>query len=531
MPISTLKDEFPSHEGTRQPESDQRASPMSPTRDFVVFFLVMVILALAANAFTLTTYPAIHTDEPWYANLAQNWLTTGNRWTTLDVGPFPDGRGQGTTLLGALPTRLAIQLGGLSLQAIRLPSLLAGIVLLSVVGAIGSLLWPGRSGPLAVLVLALQPLFLLTSHLARPEIWLALVALLALKCSLLGWKRNQPLWDVAAALLAVLSLDIHKNGAVFAIGLAATYVARYGRTVLQQRNSLAFIGTSLVGVSVYFYRNAESLLRLFSTQGSGGSALSSATSHSIPLLSGNPLYWLLNELARYAWYFGHDQMGALLLGFAIAAALRRRTEADRLLLVWLLGSAIGTMLLVSRRFELYLLPMVSVGILLVGRGMADLLQRPEPWGRRAMVFTLTVLMLPLLLIVGEGATGNAARLERELRESVPRERILGSNRYWLAFTGCDYRSLDVVNHYHHTYGFSLEESMAAIRPDYLIFDETIEAQLQEDFGTGGDMMDYYALPRADFERFLDDHTTLVRLLIIPGYGTIQIRQVHWRAES
>jgi 4-amino-4-deoxy-L-arabinose transferase-like glycosyltransferase len=503
----------------------------SSTRDFVIFLLVITILVLAANAFTLTTYPVIHTDEPWYANLAYNWLTTGNRWTTLDIGAFPEGRGQSTTLLGALPTRLAVQLGGLSLQAIRLPSLLAGMALLGVTAAIGSLLWPGRSGPLAALVLALQPLFLMASHLVRPEIWLALVVMLALECSLLGWKRSQPLWDVAAALLTVLSLEIHQNGAVFAVGLAATYVPRYGRTVLRERNSLAFLGTSLLGALMYLCRSAGWLPRLFAAQsGVGSNMLGGATPHSIPLLSSNPLCWFLNEVARYAWYFGHDQMGALLLGFAVGAALRRRTGADRLLLAWLLGSAVAMMLLVSRTFELYLLPMISVGTLFVGRGMAALLQHPEPWGRRAMLFTLTVLMLPLPLMVSTNIY-DPAELHRELRESVPCARILGLNRYWLAFTECDYRSFDVINHYHHTHGFSFEESMAALRPEYLVFDETIEEKLQENFGPGGDMIDYYGLPRAEFERFLDNHTTPLRLLIVPGYGTIQIRQVHWGTGS
>lgn len=148
-----------------------------------------------------------------------------------------------------------------------------------------------------------------------------------------------------------------------------------------------------------------------------------------------------------------------------------------------------------------------------------------------MLFTFTALMLPLLLIVGESIEDETRLLQRELRQSVPCGRILGPNRYWLAFTECDYRSLDVISHYHHIHGFSLEESMVAIRPDYLIVDETIETKLQEDFGTGGDMLDYYALPRAEFERFLDDRTTLVRLLIAPGYGTIQIRRVHWGTES
>jgi len=496
------------------------------TRNFAIFFLTMAVIALVGNVLTLTTYPRIHTDEPWYANLAQNWLTTGHRWTTLDMGPFPDGRGQGTTSLGALPTRVAIQLWGLNLQAIRLPSLLAGLGLLGVAGASGTLLWSGRSGLLAVLVLALQPLFLTASHLARPEIWLALTALLALQCSLLGWRRKQALWDVTAALLTVLSLEIHQNGAVFAVGLIATYVARYGRRVFRQKSTLAFAGAGLLGTLAYFLRRGSALLRWLQVQPSSA-GVSRAVSHSIPLLARNPAYWLLSEAARYLLYFGRDQVGALLLGVGIATALRRRRGADRVLLSWLLGSAIGMALLVSRRFELYLLPMMSVGALLVGRGMEDLLERPGRWRRQAIVFILAVLMLPLPLIAVGSAAASPSQLHQELRGSIPCGRIVGPNQYWLAFTDCDYRSLDVVNHYHHTHGFSFEESMASVRPDYLILDETIEPKLQGDFGTGGTMIDYYALPRGELERFLDEHTTIAHLLIVRGYGTIQIRQVHW----
>lgn len=528
MSTPMLRDGLPPHARAEQTEDDLSVHPVALPRHLVILLTAVSVVALAINVLTLTTFPDIHTDEAWYANLAQNWIATGKRWTTLDAGPFPDGRGQGTTLLGAFPTRIAIQLWGLNLRAIRLPSLLAGLALLGVVAAVGHLLWPGRSGPLAALLLALQQLFLLGSHVARPEIWLTLVVLLAFGCSLLGWKHKQPLWDVAAALLAVLSLEIHQNGVVFVIGLAATYLARHGRRVLRHRGSLAFVGTGLVGALVYFYRHPGWVLP---GQGSGG-LLGGTGSHSIPLLSMNPLCWVLNELARYVSYFGRDQIAALLLGFGIGIALHRRSEADNVLLAWLLGSAIALMLLVNRLFELYLFPLISVGMLFAGRGLADLLQHPDARRRQAVAFILfTVLTLPLLLMFSVSLADHTARMQRQLRETIPCQRILGPNQYWLAFTDCHYRSFDVINHYHHVQGLSFTESMAAIRPDYLIVDETLERKLHEGFGSGGDMMGYYALPRAEFEQFLEKHTSIVRLLIVPGYGTIQIRQVHWETGS
>ena len=117
------------------------------------------------------------------------------------------------------------------------------------------------------------------------------------------------------------------------------------------------------------------------------------------------------------------------------------------------------------------------------------------------------------------------------RGEVGREKVtvspVGSGS--VAFTDCEYRALDVISHYHHRHGYSFEEAMTVARPDYLILDETLEPVLQDDFGTAGDMIGYFALPRAEYERFLQERTTLVRLFTLPGYGTIQIWQVHWEA--
>jgi 4-amino-4-deoxy-L-arabinose transferase-like glycosyltransferase len=527
--VDTLNSEISFLRIAEKRESDKRHASVALSRRFVSLLMAVAVVALTVNVLTLTTYPAIHTDEAWYANLAQNWLATGSRWTTLDIGAFPDGRGQGTTTLGAVPTRLAIQAWGLSLKSIRLPSLLAGLALLGVVAGVGSLLWPGRSGPLASLVLLTQPLFLLGSHLARPEIWLALVVLLALGCSVLGWKRNQLAWDVVAGLLAVLAVEIHQNGTVFAVGLAVAYLVRYGRAVLRQRGSLAFYGTSLLGMMAYLYRHVDWLLP---DQGSGSAGgFGAHASHSMPLLSDNPLQWVVNELVRYLLYFGKEPLAALLLGLGIAAALRRRGMADRVLLAWLAGSALAMMLLVSHKLETYLLPMLSVGALLVGHGMADLLEREGARGRQAVALTFGVLALPLLLTLGESGTNQTAQLQRELQAAVPCERILGPNRYWLAFSDCDFRSWDVVSHYHHLRGTSFEESMAAIRPDYLLIDSTIVSKLRDDFEMGSQAGSYYALPREDFQRFLDERTTLVRWIATPAHDAIQVREVHWDRES
>jgi hypothetical protein len=69
--------------------------------------------------------------------------------------------------------------------------------------------------------------------------------------------------------------------------------------------------------------------------------------------------------------------------------------------------------------------------------------------------------------------------------------------------------------------------MAAIRPDYLLIDDTVLGKLRADFDTGGTTGSYYAMPEADFERFLDEQTKIIGGINVPGYGTVQIREVWW----
>ncbi len=495
------------------------ARPVS-RRDFAIFVIVVLGLAQIVSGMTLTAFPDIHPDEAWYANLALNWLETGKAWTTVDIGPFDGGQGMGTTLLGAVPSRLAIELFGLNLQSLRLLSFLAGIGALATVAVVGAQLWSWRTGCLAAAALALQTVFLVSSHMSRPEVWLLLAAMLALAASLVGWRREQPLWDALAAVLAVGSVEIHQHGAVFAVALASTYLARYGRRAWREPGALYFGVVAGLGGSLV-------LVRTFGPGGQNAmSALGLGTSHSVPLFSSHPLSWPLKELGRYVAYFADAQLDALLIGLAVLLAVRRRTISDRIALSWLAGAAIGMMLLVSRVFIVYLLPMAGVAALLVGRGLAEVLELPGKWARQSVVLTVGVMLLPVLAQAAARAEDPMA-LQLELREEVACGRVLAPNQYWLAFRDCDFRSFDQVSHYHHVHGHSIEEAMAAIQPDYLIVDESIQRKLGDDFGAGGDMYTYYQMPESEFQQFLDERTLLVHSVIVPGRGAAEVREVAW----
>ncbi len=517
---------MPAGQGWDRPTTvtdEEAPEPPYSRSDLLVFFGLLMALSLVLSAVTLDAIPAVQPDEAWYANLAWNWLENGQRWTTIDVGPFPDGMGQGTTTLGALPSRVAIQLWGLTLRSVRTMSYMAGLAALVAVAVLGAQLWSYRVGLLAALMLSLQPLFLAGSHLNRPEIWLLLFSALALSASLRGWRRKQPLWDALAAVLAVLSVEIHQHGAVFAIALAATYIARHGRYVCRQRGAWAFASVAGIGGVTYVYRHVGQFISAEAAE----RAFGAGTSHAIPLLSDHPVVWIIREMVRYSYFVSSDQLGALLLALGILLAVRRMTSADRVLLAWLAVAALTMALFVNRVFDVYLLPMVGMAILLAGCAAAELLGHAAKIARQAVLVTIAVLLVPVLGFAADGLRGDPMALQHELSATVPCQRILAPNQFWFAFTDCDYRSFDLISHYHHLQGLSLGEAMAEIRPDYVIVDETVEPKLGEDFEIAADVFSYYKLPRDEYERFLDERTSLVRLFTLPGRGAIQVRRVSW----
>ncbi len=484
-----------------------------------IFAGLLLLVALVLSAATLLTFPSTQPDEAFYANIAHNWIETGNRWTTFDADSFAADRGKGTTRLGAVPARLAIEIGGLNLRSLRLSSFLAGLLVLTAVVALAAQLWNWRVGMVAALALSLNQLFVYTSHQHRPEIWLGLAVLLALNASVRGWRSRQPLWDVLAAVLAGLSLEIHQHGAMFALALAATYFALYGRRIWRSPNALAFALTAAAGLGLYVWRNPWVIESLMSIGSENAGAVGG--SHYVPLLALNPLAWPLHGILRYVQYFAaYDQMWLLLLVAALAMA-RDRDTGHRLLLTWLIGAALAMTLLVGRLWDIYLLPMICVAALLLGQAGLPLLAYPSRQVRRAAAAVVIVLLLPLLSN-GLPPNRSALAVQQELQAAVPCRRILAPNQHWFAFTGCDFQSVTLINHYHRQYDLSLTEAMETIRPDYFILDRSVYKNLGEEFGQGSDAQSYYAMPEAEMRRFLQEHGTLERMI-----NDIQIYRIDW----
>ena len=134
---------------------------------------------LAFNLVTLMRFPTPFVDEGWNASRSWGLLHTGQTFGTLDAGvvrrvselsrPFP---WLGTALHVPLQALL-----GPSLLAMRLTSLLFGLVLLLVVYFVATRLYSPRAGLLAVLLVSLSLPFIFSAHIARHDIMVAAMGL------------------------------------------------------------------------------------------------------------------------------------------------------------------------------------------------------------------------------------------------------------------------------------------------------------------------------------------------------------------
>src|SRR5438128_1773867 len=121
---------------------------------------------------SLLRTPPPFIDEVWFANRAWAYLQTGLNFGTMDEGVWDHFDGHWTYFpwLPSLFEALAFRFLGLSLFALRIPSLAFGLVLLGAVYAIARHFGGRRLALLSLLLVGLSRAFVYSSHLGRPDV-------------------------------------------------------------------------------------------------------------------------------------------------------------------------------------------------------------------------------------------------------------------------------------------------------------------------------------------------------------------------
>ena len=499
------------------------------------YTLALALLCLACLAvvifhlLNLTSAPPIFIDEPWYANAAWNWLTTGKNTDTLHAGmpvslnwPY----------LGNLPLLLSFAIFDLGFFQARLVSWIFGVLLLLLTFFAGRQAYSAISGGLAALLLVLSPVYTQASHYARPDIFLAAAGLLSFILVQYAMKSNRRWIHFAAGLIIGLSIDIHQNALLYAIGLSAIYLYMYRKSVFRQAATWMFVAGGVAGVSYYL------MVSILPNLGDTLSyyRFSFVNSHPIPLMTLNPLELIKSardEIGRF--HFFDNTLDFVLIGASIVYFAFRRQRIDMVYLVFIGAVFAGFILLTGNKHDIYAILLYPFFMIVVAESFTSLLRNTR---EIAPVYAFVLIIMVLTVFSSAyhlARTTLSARdynyeaITDRIKQVIPKDaRVVGLPHWWLGMQDYDYKSILGLSFYHLSNGYDLDQGLEAIHPDILIVDTGLRGLLvDQGYFQAGSGFDLYKMPKEEFEAFLSVRGEKILDFRDNWHGRFEIYSINW----
>ena len=291
--------------------------------------LLAVLGLIGWQASRLMLSPPPHVDEAWDANRAWALLQTGRAFGTMDSGVLEHYPGYWTYFpwLGTAIHALALWVGGLQLESLRVESLMFGILLLGIMYLLARNWVGSRGGWAAVILLGLSTPFTQASHLGRVDIIVAAMGYGAAWLLLDTRPAHLYLRTFAAGLLATLALDVHLGAAMFLPPLVLSLAVRDG--IRLWRNPRAYLlALGMLGGVAWF-----AAFHLIPYPGTFAAILPIGAAGVHTPLPLNPSVWPVFATWLVRWFGTVAQLQALLLLPAgrLPGAIRHRTACPGIL--------------------------------------------------------------------------------------------------------------------------------------------------------------------------------------------------------
>ena len=485
----------------------------------------------------LVRYPSVFIDEPWTANAAWNWLTTGANFDSMHAGTRDQlGTSVGWPFLGNLPWVASFAIFGLGLFQARLVSWCFGLLLLLATVWVGWRSYGLLTGTLTALLLALSLPFTYSSHLVRPDIMLAVVVMVAFGLAHKALTEQRPWIHLLAGLLLGVALDIHPNSALFGLGLVAMYWVTYRRQMFRERDTWLCVIGGVLGISYYLAVNLFPDPRAYLDS----MRLGLATVNQPPLNGslGDLALSVFAEFVRYHFHENRLDFGLIMAGIALKMVWPARS--DRLLVGFVGAAFAGFALFAGNKGGFYAILLYPFFMLIVAEMLVRLTRLD---GSAVLRYALAIGLLSLFLVssgirfarslLQNRAYNYYAVTEQVRRVSPAGARIMGVPNWWLGLADYDYRSSLNLTYYHHLNGFTLAEGLQAIRPDIIIVDNVLRSSLSfedsfqlEGFGVGHGH-EVWTLPAGEFNEFLAQHGRKLTEFTDPWHGRFDIYAIDW----
>ena len=350
---------------------------------------LLLVLTAALLLLRLGSVPLLGPDEPRYVRVAVEMHRSG-AWVTPTLAgePWLEKPVLYYWLAGA-----AFSLFGEGEAAARLPSLLAGVLLVGATALFGARLYGRAAGLHAGFILATSLLFFAFGRAASMDMLLAALVTVAIGLAALGVLRIAgglaiPVaWGFAGlATLAKGPIGLLLPALVLGVYIIATREWRLMRRLLSPAGIALFLLVALPWYALVYRAQGQAFVDVFLLNHNVQRFTSAVHHHS------GPIYYYLPILVA-----GLFPWSGLILS-AFGAARPRRSAADAFVLVWLIVplvffSAAGS------KLPGYVLPCLTPLTLLMGRAAAELTRDAEglPFGTGPRAIALVGLVLGSLV--------------------------------------------------------------------------------------------------------------------------------------
>lgn len=225
-----------------------------------VFLILYILLWVILNAFILTSYPFVHSDETWLAGITRTMLDEGSIAVTAPFFDLQPRTVHGLRLIFQGVQSLFQGILGYSVVGFRALSLFAGgLSLFLFFFLLKRLGFLSRYAFLGVVLLSLDIQFLYASHFGRQEILLFVFMLGGLTVAVgprgregAEIKKSPELpRGIAAGCITGLALGVHPNAFVVAWPVALLILFLYFQGRRSLKELLLFFSTAALSAGVF----------------------------------------------------------------------------------------------------------------------------------------------------------------------------------------------------------------------------------------------------------------------------------------
>jgi hypothetical protein len=360
---------------------------------------------------------------------------------------------------------------------------------------------------------------------------LSLVGMLIFLLVVLAFDTERWWCHLLAGVLVTASLDIHPNGILYGLGLAALHLLHYRGRVLTTGGPRWAVGGAVLG-GIYYavvagLASPSSFIGYF--------RFSLGVTHRIPLLEWSPTALLASARAEIGrFHFADNRLAFVLIGAAIAYLAYRRRPADQRLLAYLLTPFAGFVLFVGNKHDIYAILLYPYMMVACAAAIVGILQAREA-AAPGRVFLWSLLGLTVFAEVfsltrtlEESSEYRYEAIVDRIRQAAPRgSRVMGLPHWWLGLSDYDYRSSLSLSYYNVYQGYSLTQGLEMIRPNVLIVDDGWRGLLVDQGFFEAEGFGIFNMPRQEFEDFLEARAERLTEFTDRWHGRFTIYRILW----